>query len=214
LHCTRRNSAKSANSAIGVLLAIFIGGCGPGDETSDKSANATAPGEAMPNNPAAALMPASEAGDDACEDGGALSTRLYGALTGDIEWYLDEMQCQGMPRPDGAGARLRFSGQAGAEGPYLAFIIAIPSLQKGVDAVELPSNVTVIDQSSSHFFSTPDLDSCWTDIEAQRPIEDSDERYRIDGILYCIGPLAEVNGERSVSISELSFSGQLDWGKQ
>jgi len=35
--------------------------------------------------------------------------------------------------------------------------------------------------------------------------------YSIDGRLYCIAPLAEVNGESSLSISELSFSGLLDW---
>lgn len=182
--------------------------CGSGEDSADDPSDETA----LADNPAASFLPDSESGEDRCEDGGALATTLYGALTGDIEWYLDEMQCQGMPRPDGAGARLRFSGKAGDDGRAIAIIIAIPDLQRGTDAAELASNVTLIDQSRSLFFSTPDLDSCWTDVEAQWPMEGSEARYRIDGVLYCIGPLAEINGDRSVSIPELSFSGQLDWG--
>lgn len=214
MHPILPNPAKLSVAAACLSLVIVLGGCGAGDEDAGKTADAAGAAPAAEHNPAAALLPDGNGGDDSCEDGGALSTTLYGALAGDVEWYLDQLQCQGMPRPDGAGARLRFSGKVGSDDQVLAFIIAIPDLVAGVDAAELPSNVTVIDQSNSQFFSTPDMDSCWTDVEAQWLMEGSDSRYRIDGVLYCIGPLAEVNGDRSVSIPELSFSGQVDWGTQ
>ena len=149
--------------------------------------------------------------DSDCGDGGSLSATLYGALTGIVEWRAADMQCDGMPRPDGAGARLRFAGTVGEEAVPIAFIIALPGLERGAEATELASNVTVIEEGRSRFFSTPDLGSCWTDIEAQSALDDSDVRFVIDGVLYCISPLPEVNGEASLSIPELHFSGQLDW---
>jgi hypothetical protein len=35
--------------------------------------------------------------------------------------------------------------------------------------------------------------------------------YSIAGTLYCIAPLAEVNGDASVTVHELHFGGLLDW---
>lgn len=147
-----------------------------------------------------------------CGESGALKTTLYGALAGDVEWRSEDMQCVGMPRPDGRGARLRFAGNAGADAMPIAFIIAVPDLEPGTAGSELASNVTVIEERNSRFFSTPDLESCWTDVETQSGLDDSGDHFAIDGILYCISPLPEVNGEASVSIPELRFSGRLDWG--
>jgi len=187
-----------------ILAGLALGGCGSPADSPDKSALPAA-------NPAASILPDNAAEASGCVDGGELYTELYGALEGEIEWYLDEMQCQGMPRPDGAGARLRFAGVAGQNALPVAFIIAIPGLERGIDGVELPSNVTVIDERNARFFSTPGLDSCWTDVEAQWSVDDDRQRYRIDGVLFCISPLPEVNGETSVSVPELRFSGMLDW---
>ena len=121
------------------------------------------------------------------------------------------MSCQGMSRPEGAGARLRFAGKAGEQALPIAFIIAIPELQRGSAAMELPSVVTIIEEGKGRFFSTPDLDSCWTDIDSQTVIDEATGRFSVDGQLYCISPIPEVNGSASVSIQELSFSGLLDW---
>ncbi len=140
-----------------------------------------------------------------------MSTALYGALAGVVQWQAGDMQCDGMPRPNGAGARLRFAGTVGDEAISIAFIIALPDLEQGAEATELASNVTVIEEGRSRFFSTPDLESCWTDIEVQSALDDSGVRFVIDGVLYCISPLPEVNGEASLSIPELRFSGQVDW---
>ena len=162
-------------------------------------------------NPATSMLPDVSRDGSGCEEGSELHTELYGALAGEIEWTLDEMQCQGMPRPDGAGARLRFAGHAGENARPIAFIIGLPGLERDAGGVELPSNVTVIDEQSARFFSTPGLDSCWTDVAAQWSVDDDNDRYRIDGVLYCISPLPEVNGEASLSVPELRFSGILDW---
>jgi len=115
-----------------------------------------------------------------------------------------------MPRPEGQGARLRFAGQSG-ETP-IAIIVAIPGLERGATARELGSNVTVIEEGSGRFFSTAGLGSCWTDILEQDETDDGGNGYFVAGTLYCIAPLAEINGDSSVTLRELRFGGYLDWG--
>ena len=195
---------EKAHKAALFLAVAALSGCGSADDSDDESV-------AEAGNPATSMLPDMSGDDFSCDDGGELYTELYGALSGEIEWYLDEMQCQGMPRPNGAGARLRFSGTAGKNKLPIAFIIGLPGLERDTDGVELPSNVTVIDERNARFFSTPGLDTCWTDVEAQWPVDDASDRYRIDGVLFCISPLPEVNGDASVSVPELRFSGMLDW---
>ena len=199
--------ANWALIASALLAGLLLSGCEP------EVIEAVADPEIAPAYPAASLLPAGEADAATCVDGGALRTTLFGALSGEIEWTLDQLSCQGMPRPDAAGARLRFSGTVGEDQRGLAFIIAIPNLEEGSNGIELPSNVTVIEESSSRFFSSPDMETCWTDVEDQWLLdeESDDERYRIEGVLYCIAPLGEINGIGSVSIPELQFSGLLDW---
>ena len=117
-----------------------------------------------------------------------------------------------MPRPAGEGARLRFAGTAGDDDQAIAIIIALPALQRGEATRELASNVTLIEEGSGRFFSTSGLDTCWTDVDEQVALEDPPDRYTISGTLYCITPLAEVNGDSGVSLRELKFAGLLDWG--
>lgn len=152
-----------------------------------------------------------------CTDDGELTAEVYGAIESTLEWRGDELECDGMPRPHGAGARLRFAGPAvaGGETSRLTFIIALPGLRQGQSASELAAGVTLIEETAGVFFSTPEPSACWADIEHQVPLhgatEDDIPRYRIAGLLYCLSPLAEVNGKRSVTLSDLRFSGRLDW---
>lgn len=159
----------------------------------------------------AQFLPPPVAAANGCGDGGYLRTTLYGAFEGEIDWSNGELDCEGMPRPDGEGARLRLAGTAAGGLHSLAFIIAMPSLERGATASELASNVTLIEEGSGRFFSTPGLESCWTDIGAQTAVEDADNTYSISGTLYCITPLPEVNGDSSVMLRELQFTGLLDW---
>ena len=147
-------------------------------------------------------------GEYACGDEGALSGRLYGAVEADLDWQAGDLSCEGMPRPHGEGARLRFSGVAGEL--ELAIIIAMPSLELGAAMQAVPSNVTIIEEGLGRFFSAADLETCWTDIESDGPDGD-DTDYRVEGVLYCIAPLAEIGGGASVTLDELEFVGRLSW---
>ena len=159
----------------------------------------------------APFLPPPTAAAHGCGESGYLRTTLYGAFEGEIDWSNGEVDCEGMPRPDGQGARLRFAGTSADGSHSLTFIIALPALQRGLAASELASNVTLIEEGSGNFFSTPGLESCWTDVDAQTAVEDADNTYTISGTLYCITPLPEVNGDSSIMLRELHFAGLLDW---
>ena len=165
-------------------------------------------GSSQPDSPTAA---AGERSILSCGKSGSLRADLYGAVAAHIEWTASVLECDGMPRPDGHGARLRFAGTVAADAGRIAVIIAIPDLEHAAVGDEFRSNVTLIAEDSGRFFSTPDLDNCLTDITALRPLDDRGDRFSIDGMLYCVNPLPEVNGDSSVSIPELHFSGLIDW---
>ncbi len=142
-----------------------------------------------------------------CGERAFLRTNFYGEFAGPVDWAGSDLECEGMPRPEGAGARLRFAGPSG--GLSLAIIIAIPDVERGADARELGSNVTVIEEGGGRFFSTSGIGSCWTDVLEQQ--QTGDDVYFVTGRLYCIAPLAEVNGDSSVTLRELEFGGYVDW---
>ena len=156
------------------------------------------------------LPPAPASGG--CDEQGYLRTEFYGEFAGPLDWSAGDLDCDGMPRPEGAGARLRFAGRSGDLS--LAIIIAMPDLEPGVTARELGSNVTVIEEGGGRFFSTTGLGTCWTDVMQQERLDEAAERYFVAGTLYCIAPLAEVNGDSSVTLRELEFGGYLDWGSK
>lgn len=146
-----------------------------------------------------------------CGDSGYLRGRLYGAIDWNLDFAANKLQCEGMPRPGGEGARLRFAGRIGDDERQIAIIIAIPELDRGSAGSEYVSNVTVIEEGRGRFFNTVDPSNCLTDITAMTAIHIEGDRYTISGSLYCLAPLAEVNGDSSVSITELRFEGLIDW---
>ena len=154
----------------------------------------------------------------ACTAGGRLDVETFGAIKSDIAWQEPDIQCEGMRRPGGKGARLRFSGEVDAAGNArsLAFILSIPDLEQGAAANELATRVTLIEEENSRFFSTGDTAMCWSDITEQSPISDPDGTaiehfYKISGFTYCVAPIAELKGTASVTLSDLRFTGQLNW---
>lgn len=176
-----------------------------------ESEPAAPPAASSPQEPAGgSFLPANSAAASGCMSDGLLKTTLYGALNGELDWHGDALDCEGMPRPEGRGARLRFAGSEG--GSSIAIIISMPDLARAEIARELPSNVTVIEEGIGRFFSTGDLDNCWTDINRHAATRDGSSLYTIAGTLYCIAPVAEINGSTSVSIDELTFAGVVDWG--
>jgi hypothetical protein len=148
----------------------------------------------------------------ACGTDGALVAEIFGGVRVSIDWDAGVLECQGMPRPNGEGARLRFAGPVGTAGGErrLAFILGLPDLQRGETGKELPTNVTLMEEGTGRFFGTRDAVNCWTDIETHEQVEPAG--YRISGILYCVAPLADLNGNSNVSFTDLKFTGHIIWG--
>jgi hypothetical protein len=144
-----------------------------------------------------------------CGNHGFLRTTLVGGIDARIDWSAEELICESMLRPQDEGARLRFTGEI--DGRKLAVIVALPDLQRGQSGKELPSNVTITVEGSGRFFSTPNLASCWTDIDEQPILHGNPGRYAITGALFCIAPLGELNGDATISITEFSFRSFVQW---
>ena len=150
-----------------------------------------------------------------CGTDGALVTEIYGGVRASIEWDAGVLECHGMPRPNGEGARLRFAGPATtALGKRrLAFILGLPDLRRGETAKELPTNVTLMEEGTGRFFGTRDAANCWTDIEVHEQMQPTESTtYSVSGVLYCVAPLAELNGNSNVSFTDLTFTGYVTWG--
>ena len=162
---------------------------------------------ADPVEPAAEeLKPALLFGDE-----GYLVGKVYGAVQASFELDSTTLACEGMPRPEGDGARLRFAGKAQPGDHQIGIIIAMPGFSLETYGVELPANVTLIEEGNGRFYSTPDLDNCLGEISSVAAVPEYEGRYTVIGALYCVSPLPEINGDSSVSIPELGFSGLLDW---
>jgi hypothetical protein len=144
-----------------------------------------------------------------CDDGAYLSGRVVGAVTADLGKPAGQLACNGGPRPDGEGARLRFA-REDETGAGLAVIIAMPELDRDTTGPELEANVTLIVEGEARFFSTQNRETCWADIVENAPVGDG--RYAVAGELYCIAPLAEVNGDASITLDGLAFRGFVDRG--
>ncbi len=144
-----------------------------------------------------------------CGVDGTLKTTLYGAISLDIDWSAQNLTCAGMPRPNGEGARLRFAGQT--DGRDLAIIISMPGFDREGSAAEYPATVTIIEEGSARFFNSPDPGNCWTEVTSLEPLDDTGDAFAVSGGLYCVSPLAELNGDGSVTLNELTFTGLLDW---
>lgn len=150
--------------------------------------------------------------EQTCGDDAYLSAELYGIIERSLRWSATDMRCQSMLRPNGEGVRLRFTGHAADR--QLAVILALPDLERAGTGKELATVATLTVEGSGRFFSTPNLDSCWSDISAQDAIEGSEDRYDVTGTLYCVAPLGEINGDAAVSIPRLEFRGTIEWGAE
>jgi len=149
-----------------------------------------------------------------CVATGMLQTELSVAIGAKVNWGPAELSCEGMRRPADAGARLRFSGpyDLGGEKKTLTLILGIPSLEEAQIGAEMPTNVTLVEDGSGRFFATPDTNGCWTDVKEHERIHDTaDQHYVISGNVFCVSPLAEVNGSASVTFTELAFTGRVNW---
>jgi hypothetical protein len=143
---------------------------------------------------------------------GLLAGSLSGAIHAELDWLDDDLGCESMPRPDAEGVRLRFAGEIGQE--RLVIIIALPTLSAGATGEGFDSNVTITVENSGRFFSTPNLDTCWTDVTTNAPLPDAADDFNVVGSLSCVGPLGEINGDAFVDVRDLRFSGVANWSRQ
>lgn len=155
---------------------------------------------------------ASVAANQDCDSDSRLAGRLYGALSLELDWAGGELLCDSMGRPNGEGIRLRFSGPAGDSADRLTIIIALPQLRAGESKSEVAANLTIIEDSAGRFYGSSGSNSCWADIEQEPQAGDpAPAAYIATGRVYCINPLAQVNGNSSVRLDELKFSAAADW---
>ena len=83
---------------------------------------------------------------------------------------------------------------------------------KGTFVHEYQHQYTIIEEGTGRFFSTQDKQNCWSDIQRHEQVSDMDDlNYRVSGIVYCLAPLAELNGAASVTFAEMKFTGRLRW---
>ena len=148
-----------------------------------------------------------------CAPDGSLSVAVYGAIQGEIDWNAGDLSCSGMPRPDGAGARMHFAGTLGdgGEARSLAFIISLPELGREQTARETPARITLMEENNGRFFSTAEAPVCWSDVSEQRLVQHNE--YAVRGIVYCVAPLAELNGSGGVTLTDFEYRGRIDWGE-
>lgn len=142
------------------------------------------------------------------EDCGSLSGILYGSIETEFDWGPGNIECDSMLRPEGRGVRIMFSGTR--HGELLALIISLPDLQRGVTATETPTNVTLTVADSGRFFSTADLDACWSDITRNEASPEEDT-VALAGEVFCVAPLGEINGNASIQLQQLEFSAFVNW---
>jgi hypothetical protein len=142
--------------------------------------------------------------------GAYLRGHLYGAIETPLDWRGPSLVCEGMPRPEGAGARLRFARRLVPADDYLVIIIGVDGLGADETLSGSPATITVIDERTSRFFSNSGR-RCWADVTAQHPVAGSETARAVAGRAYCTAALPAVNGSGSVSLAELEFRGRVDW---
>lgn len=159
-------------------------------------------GDAVPQDTAAS-----------CIAGGEFHAELYGAVRASLAWRDTGLHCEGMRRPHDAGARLRFAGEVPVADKMqkLAFIVALPELEPGSVGRELRATVTLIEEDNGRFFSNAEQETCWADVESQEALQTGDDSYAINGIVYCVAPLAALRSSESVVLRDLRFAGRVDW---
>ena len=139
---------------------------------------------------------------------GYLVGELYGDLARQIDWSGPALKCGGMLRPDGAGMRLLF-GPADDPAPLL-FVIGLDVGPEAANGVELPANLTIIDQGGGRFFNSGPGERCWvTASEVRQAGEPEARSFTLSGELYCAGALAAVNGSGYVTPGDFRFSGRV-----
>lgn len=165
-------------------------------------------GTAVPQAPAAAAgmqcLP---------DDAGFLSMRLRGSIEADIEWREPELDCTGMPRPDGRGLRLRFAGPLPGSG-QLAIVFAAPELGMGISTHGVPVNVTLLDEAGERIYGTQGENRCQFDQVEQLALTDASlppRSFRVSARGFCTVPAHALDGDGAVLLTRFDFTGLVSY---
>lgn len=143
---------------------------------------------------------------------GFLRARLDGALELRLDWDNAGTQCDGMPRPDGNGVRLRFSRVLGDTDQRLVIVLGIAGLSESSSGHALPANVTIIEEGRARVYGTMGDDKCTVDDLTQHlitPWRKESRTYRVSGRGFCVQPARAVGGDASVLMTTFDFAGQV-----
>ena len=146
-------------------------------------------------------------------DAGFLLMRLRGSIETEIHWRGPELDCNGMPRPDGRGLRLHFAGKR--DGGDLSVVFAAPELGMGVSAKGVPVNVTLLDGAGERIYGTQGDSRCFFDQVSQRALMDAalpPRSYRVDAKGFCTVPARAVDGDGAVLLTRFDFAGLVSFG--
>ncbi len=141
--------------------------------------------------------------------------RLRGSIEADVEWREPELDCTGMPRPDGYGLRLRFSGPLPGAGE-LAIVFAAPELGMGISARSVPVNVTLLDEAGEHIYGTQGDNRCVFDEVEQLALVDPSlppQSYRVSARGFCTVPARALDGDGAVLLTRFDFTGLVTFSK-
>jgi hypothetical protein len=162
--------------------------------------------QALPATPAERCLP---------DDTGFLSMRLRGSIEADVDWREPELDCTGMPRPDGRGLRLRFSGRLPGAGE-LAIVFAAPDLSMGVSARSVPVNVTLLDEAGERIYGTQGDSRCMFDEVEQLTLADPalpPRSFRVSARGFCTVPARALDGDGAVLLTRFDFAGRVTYSE-
>ena len=141
--------------------------------------------------------------------------RLRGSIEADVDWREPDLECTGMPRPDGHGLRLRFSGLLPGAG-QLAIVFAAPDLGMGISAHGVPVNVTLLDEAGERIYGTQGDSRCLFDEVEQLALPDlalPPRSYQVSARGFCTVPARAIDGEGAVLLTRFDFRGLVTYSE-
>lgn len=182
------------------LLAVLLTGCAVQPPATPPAAPLAAASTGFRGEVAEGPCPA--------EVRGYFQARLDGALTEWVEWRGEALSCLGMPRPDGAGLRLVFSGPVAAG--RLTVVLAAPALVPGTPVTaSADANVTAILEGQG-LWGTRSQEACVLENLAQVPLSALGERKRwqVSGRGACLAPARDPVGRAApLLLATFDFAG-------
>jgi hypothetical protein len=149
---------------------------------------------------------------DCLPDGsGYLVARVRGDLEADLDWRGAGLECSGMPRPDGRGLRVHFSGTL-PDGRPLAFVFAPPRLAEGEDARAVPVNVTIL--QAERIYGTRGDERCLLDEVVQEPLPPAaagQREWRVEARGFCTESARALGAGRGVLLTRFDFRGRVTY---